>query len=417
MATTSKLLITLLEQAQSQKESTVNAGFEKIDDVFASILSYLVPTGSVSITKDDQFVAVDHSAPCTITLPSVSGSGEPIDGKTFLIFDRDGVASTHNITIAVPSGASINGTVDGTVIIAVNKGWAEIVYDGAGYRSARTLLAGGGAGSGDMEKTIYDITDNGVVDNSELLEGNDSAYHLSRANHTGTQAISSVSGLQSSLDDKLEGPASSVDNHVPRWNGTTGVLVQDSRVAISDDGEISTMIDSGSCEGIVLADHWVRLSSDYGIANSASEQKIFNATANGALTLPSGTYFFECVLYLTSMSATSGNAAFDVLGAGTATLSSILYHAIGIDSTTPLSAAAQTGSFTASQQSVASVVTAGTGTGAGTSIRGTFTVTAGGTIIPSITLVTAAAAIVKAGSFFRCRRVGADSDNFRGNWS
>lgn len=48
---------------------------------------------------------------------------------------------------------------------------------------------------GDMEKSVYDTGDNGQVDNadnSDLLQGNDSAYHLSRANHTGTQAATTV---------------------------------------------------------------------------------------------------------------------------------------------------------------------------------------------------------------------------------
>lgn len=67
---------------------------------------------------------------------------------------------------------------------------------------AVVAVEGGGGGTGDMEKSTYDTDDNGTVDDSEALEGNDSAYHLARTNHTGTQAISTVTGLQTALDAK-----------------------------------------------------------------------------------------------------------------------------------------------------------------------------------------------------------------------
>lgn len=50
-----------------------------------------------------------------------------------------------------------------------------------------------GAGTGDMTKAVYDTDNDGVVDNSELLQGQNSAYHLSRANHTGTQTLATIS--------------------------------------------------------------------------------------------------------------------------------------------------------------------------------------------------------------------------------
>ncbi|MEO9474118.1 MAG: tail fiber domain-containing protein [Cyclobacteriaceae bacterium] len=48
------------------------------------------------------------------------------------------------------------------------------------------------SGSGDMTKAVYDTDDDGDVDDSELLQGNSSSYHLSRSNHTGTQAASTI---------------------------------------------------------------------------------------------------------------------------------------------------------------------------------------------------------------------------------
>ena len=58
-------------------------------------------------------------------------------------------------------------------------------------------IGGGGTGSGDMLKSVYDTNDNGVVDNSEKLNNQAASFYLSRTNHTGTQAAASITGLAS----------------------------------------------------------------------------------------------------------------------------------------------------------------------------------------------------------------------------
>jgi len=161
----------------------------------------------------------------------------------------------------------------------------------------------------------------------------------------------------------------------------------------------------------------IKQTADYTLTSSVATQKLFNASTNGTLGLGTGVYTFECELYLTTMSATSGNMAFHILGGGGATLGSILYLVDGIDSTTPLDAAARSGSASVTSASVASVSAAGTGTGLVVRIHGTFNVTAAGTIIPSCALVTANAAIVKAGSYFKCRRHVENGTTVVGEWS
>ena len=156
--------------------------------------------------------------------------------------------------------------------------------------------------------------------------------------------------------------------------------------------------------------YMLRADATRSLTSSTSEQKLFNVPTNGRLTLPVGTYRFEAMIYLTGMSGTSGNFAFDPLGAGTATCGAWLWQATGIDSTTPTSAAAQTGSTTITQQSVASIVTAATGTGAAVRVEGTFEVTVAGTLIPSVTLVTAAAATVAVGTYFWAERISSATD-------
>lgn len=150
--------------------------------------------------------------------------------------------------------------------------------------------------------------------------------------------------------------------------------------------------------------YMLRQDATRNLTSATTEQAIFDA-AYDTLTVPVGTYRFEAMLYITAMSATSGNLAVDPLGAGTAVCAAWLYHAVGIDAATPTNAAAQTGSFSITQQSVASIVTAGVGTAMGVRVEGMFEVTTGGTMIPSVTLVTAAAATVAIGTYFWAERI------------
>lgn len=161
--------------------------------------------------------------------------------------------------------------------------------------------------------------------------------------------------------------------------------------------------------------YWIHLTADYTLTSTTAAQKIFNTTTNGQVALPPGVYEFECFLYLTTMSATSGNARF-TLG-GTATTDRVGFHVTGRDNSSPLNAGTITGSASVTTASVASMVSAGTGTGMTALIEGVFRVSAGGTLIPQISLVTAASAVVKAGSWFKCRKIGESAQTYNGAWT
>lgn len=70
------------------------------------------------------------------------------------------------------------------------------------YNGTVWVDMGASEASGDMEKSIYDTNNSGSVDNSEALGGQTGSHYLNRDNHTGSQAISTVSGLQTALDGK-----------------------------------------------------------------------------------------------------------------------------------------------------------------------------------------------------------------------
>jgi hypothetical protein len=70
------------------------------------------------------------------------------------------------------------------------------------YNGTVWVEMGQSEATGDMEKSIYDTNNSGVVDNSEQLNGQGASHYLDRTNHTGSQAIGTVSGLQTALDGK-----------------------------------------------------------------------------------------------------------------------------------------------------------------------------------------------------------------------
>lgn len=323
------------------------------------------------------------------------------------------VADSTSDTLTLVAGSNITITTD------------------ASTDSVTIAASGGGGGVSDGDKGDITVSSSGAtwtIDNDAVtyakMQNVTDARLLGRSAGTDgdCQEITVGAGLTLSsgaltATADVVGPGSATDNALVRFDGTTGKLIQDSASALSDDGALTLTNNSGANTGMVAAYNWIRLASDYTLTNTTAAQKIFNTTTNGTLTLPTGVYFFESLLYMLSMSATSGNAAFHLLGGGTATLASILYQVGGKDATTPTNAGTRSGVIAVTQNTVASMVAAGTATGIEALINGTFTVSSGGTLIPSVALVTGAAAIMKAGTYFKCWRAGDNGTDSMGAWT
>ena len=224
------------------------------------------------------------------------------------------------------------------------------------------------------------------------------------------QAIAALGG-------NVVGPASATDNAIARFNTTTGKLLQNSAATVSDDGIIRSATNSGANAVSVPLVNWLMQTADYTLTSTTAEQKAFNTTTNGRLTLPTGVYYYECWLYVTGLSATSGNLGFSPLGGGTAVVDRGGYSSYGTDNTVPTSPITLSGRSGAAVNAPGPVVEATVGTGMQVRISGMFRVTTAGTIIPSVTLSTAAAAAVKAGSWFRIDKLGESSETSVGAWS
>lgn len=197
-------------------------------------------------------------------------------------------------------------------------------------------------------------------------------------------------------------------------SGTLNTTAEDGAMEM-DDNCLYMTLDAGN-RGIIPVIHFIRADSTRTLPNDLNENAIFNSPANGRLTLETGTYMFEALMQVTSMSGTSGNALIDWLGAGTATCAAWMWQYLALDNSAPTTGATNQGAIRVTQDSAASIATAGTGTGLNVWASGTFEVTGAGTLIPSIDQVTAAAAVVGIGSYFQCYRVGSTSVASVGQW-
>lgn len=150
----------------------------------------------------------------------------------------------------------------------------------------------------------------------------------------------------------------------------------------------------------------IRANVDRTLPNNTNLNALFNDPTNGTFTLPTGVYRFEGMLTITAMSGTSGNALLNVRGAGTGTFTDWMWKVMGIDGAIGTIADDDCAYLTA-EATAASMVTAQTATTLRASYWGMVNCTTGGTLIPSIDLVTAAACTLTQGSYFMIERLGA----------
>lgn len=164
----------------------------------------------------------------------------------------------------------------------------------------------------------------------------------------------------------------------------------------------------------------IALASDYTLTSTASAQKAFNASTNGAVTLPASSgYNFEA-LYMISNTGTTSHT-WGTLFAGSATLTSIGY---GVQAYTGITGA---NTITAMSGLIVSVATVVPVTAASTSatefvqiqLRGSIRINGGGTLIPQIKASADPVGTQKmlAGSYFKLTPIGTDTATTLGNWS
>jgi len=133
-------------------------------------------------------------------------------------------ANPHGVTAAQVNAepALGNPTIDGQVLTST----------AAGARSWATV--------GDMNRATYDTDNSGVVDDAELLGGQTPSYYLSRLNHTGSQAATTVDYDNTGTNitaTEVQGAITELDGRTgSKWQDGTGNIFYDGSVGIGTSG-------------------------------------------------------------------------------------------------------------------------------------------------------------------------------------
>jgi hypothetical protein len=199
-------------------------------------------------------------------------------------------------------------------------------------------------------------------------------------------------------------------------SGTLLTTPEDGAIELDADCFYGTT-DAGN-RGYIPVVHIIRADTTRTYTSNTSAQSVFNVPTNGTLTLETGTYLFDGLLLWTSMEAAgTSNRSLDILGAGSATAGSWMWMLQGIDNASSTALVDLDAPFLVTSASAASMVTGVAAATLRCFVRGTFEITGAGTIIPSTTMVVAAASILSVGSFLRFERVGSTSMTRVGQWT
>lgn len=187
--------------------------------------------------------------------------------------------------------------------------------------------------------------------------------------------------------------------------------------AIEYDGKAFYATHAAGARGVLATEQFASQTISRTLSNTTAQQFIFDAANNTLYVQASTSYFFEALIHLSGMSATSGNFTFSLVGAGTATFTSCKWFATGFDSSTPGTTGASSASLSASATGSGDIVVAAAGTAVAVYITGIARIAAAGTLVPSVGLTTGIAATVEQNTFLRLRPVGANTTAAVGAWS
>jgi hypothetical protein len=176
------------------------------------------------------------------------------------------------------------------------------------------------------------------------------------------------------------------------------------------DGTVAYLTPTTAQRGVICTDQLIYQQATYNLTSTTAAQKLFSTT-NGAVTLTTGLYEFECLFNLSGLSATSSSFGWGL--AGTATYTQYWY-ATAHKNALATAGNAQSTFNTAANTTIATATTSTTGYAM---IKGTINVTVTGTVIPQVSLGVAVVGVVGIGSYFKIRPLGSTSVATVGNWS
>jgi hypothetical protein len=231
------------------------------------------------------------------------------------------------------------------------------------------------------------------------------------SNWTATTGISSIL-------NKPTIPAAQVNSD---WTATTGIssilnkptivnqIIAGTGVTISPSNGIGTVTVNIDTSTVYPTERFINLTGIHTLASQTGVQPLFDADGGptgGLISLGTGTYLFECNFYLKSID--NGNNGFGFALGGNATKTegwqAIATKGSGVNTPRSPNMSWNTSANTSLTQSNGNECTA--------QIKGTIRITVAGTIIPQVSLGSAAAAIVQPNSYFRITRVGSATTSY-----
>ena len=188
--------------------------------------------------------------------------------------------------------------------------------------------------------------------------------------------------------------------------------------AVEYDGNTPYFSIAASTRGVLPTEQIVVLTGTNTLTSQTGVQPLFDGgggPTNGSVTLPIGTYQFECSFALTGMSNTTQTFGFGLGGAATKTFT---YNAQAAKGTATALATANPTTSSFNTAANTALTANGVGTVGIAFIKGIIRVTVAGTVIPQVSLGVAAAAVVQAGSYFKVSPLGNVSTVATvGNWA
>lgn len=353
MATTQNLGITLVEQAQAQKEVTINQAFSVLDAFVGR-----------SVVDKDLATPPASPTPSALYIVAASPTGAWAGKATHLAyFDQVWrfIAPQNGMKVYVQDEA-LEYQFIGSAWSAFTAGsgdMAKAVYDPA---SINQQLVGVTAAQTLTNKTI-----NGAANTLTVRLGSDVTGNLpvtNLASGTGADATTFWRGdgtwatpAGGGGGGGISGPGSSTSTALVRWNGTAGNAVQNSAILVDASNNITgagtiasgaVVVTSASAQALAVGATGATnpaLAVDASTATSASGLLVKSAAAGGGLAVS------------VQSSGANENLTVNAKGSGTISLGSVSTGAITLSRATTISGAlTQTGgasSFTASASSAA----------------------------------------------------------------
>jgi len=171
--------------------------------------------------------------------------------------------------------------------------------------------------------------------------------------------------------------------------------------------------------GVIAAEQFIALASNYTGADSASAQQVFNASAAGAVTLAASTaYMMEGVYYITRAAGTTSHTLSTLFALG-GTLTGIAYTAETTSTTGNALGAVSRIYATGATATVVTAASTSATENITVTIRGIVRTNSAGTFTPQIQYSAApgGAPTILANSFFKLTPMGNSSVATVGNWS